>query len=98
MVIPAIYRCGINSLNKFDMLWVSHLDKASFFRLDWGRRNQYIVVWILTGLPVFFESASLMNEGDPKDREYWVQIITTIPEISSTDHSRNQTTDKRIIP
>ena len=38
-----------------------------------------------------------MNEGDPKDREYWVQIITTIPEISSTDHSRNQTTDKRII-
>ena len=37
-----------------------------------------------------------MNEGDPKDREYWVQIITTIPEISSTDHSRNQTTDKRI--
>ena len=45
----------------------------------------------------FFESTSLMNEGDPKDREYWVQIITTIPEISSTDHSRNQTTDKRII-
>jgi len=39
-----------------------------------------------------------MNEGDPKDREYWVQIITTIPEISSTDHSRSQTTDKRIIP
>jgi hypothetical protein len=38
-----------------------------------------------------------MNEGDPKDREYWVQIITTIPEISSTDHSRNQTTDKRIL-
>jgi len=38
-----------------------------------------------------------MNEGDPKNREYWVQIITTIPEISSTDHSRNQTTDKRII-
>jgi len=48
-------------------------------------------------LPVFFESASLMNEGDPKSREHWVQIITTIPEISSTDHSRNQTTDKRII-
>ena len=39
-----------------------------------------------------------MNEGDPKNREHWVQIITTIPEISSTDHSRNQTTDKRIIP
>ena len=38
-----------------------------------------------------------MNEGDPKNREHWVQIITTIPEISSTDHSRNQTTDKRII-
>ena len=26
-----------------------------------------------------------------------VQIITTIPEISSTDLSRNQTTDKRIV-
>jgi hypothetical protein len=26
-----------------------------------------------------------------------VQIITTIPEISSTDYSRNQTTDKRIV-
>jgi hypothetical protein len=38
-----------------------------------------------------------MNEGDPKNREHWVQIITTIPEISSTDHSHNQTTDKRII-
>jgi len=38
-----------------------------------------------------------MNEGDPKSREHWVQIITTIPEISSTDHSRNQTTDKRIV-
>ena len=79
------------------MLWVSHLDKASFFRLDWGRRNPYIVVWVFTGLSVFFESASLMNEGDPKNREHWVQIITTTPEISSTDYSRNQTTDKRII-
>jgi len=39
-----------------------------------------------------------MNEGDPKNREQWVQNITPIPEISSTDHSRNQTTDKRIIP
>jgi len=38
-----------------------------------------------------------MNEGGPKNREHWVQIIITIPEISSTDHSRNQTTDKRII-
>jgi hypothetical protein len=38
-----------------------------------------------------------MNEGDPKNREHWVQIITAIPEISSTDHSRNQTTDKRIL-
>jgi len=38
-----------------------------------------------------------MNEGNPKNREYWVQIITTIPEISSTDQSRNRTTDKRII-
>jgi len=38
-----------------------------------------------------------MNEGDPENREHWVQIITTIPEISSIDHNRNQTTDKRII-
>jgi len=44
-----------------------------------------------------FESASLMNEGDPKNCEHWVQIITTIPEISSTYHSHNRTTDKRII-
>jgi len=48
-VVSAIYRCGIKSLNKFDMLWVSHLDKSSFFRLDWGGRNQYIVVWVITG-------------------------------------------------
>jgi hypothetical protein len=46
----------------------------------------------------FCEPALLMNDGDPENREYWVQIITTIPEISSIDHSRNQTTDKRIIP
>jgi hypothetical protein len=39
-----------------------------------------------------------MNKGDSANREHWVQIITTIPEISSIDHSRNQTTDKRIIP
>jgi len=39
----------------------------------------------------------LINEGDPKNRGLWVQIITTIPEISSTDHSRNQTTDMRIV-
>jgi len=38
-----------------------------------------------------------MNEGDPENSEHWVQIITTIPEISSTDQSRNRTTDKRII-
>jgi len=38
-----------------------------------------------------------MNEGDPKNLDLWVQIITTIPEISSKDHSSNQTTDKRII-
>ena len=96
-MISAIYRYSIKSLNEFDMLWVSHPATFSFFRLDWGRRNQYIVVWVLTGLPVFFESTSLMNEGDPKDREYWVQIITTISEISSTDNSRNRTTDKRIV-
>ena len=37
-------------------------------------------------------------EGDTANREHWVQIITTIPEISSIDHSRSQTTDERIIP
>ena len=37
-----------------------------------------------------------MNEGDPENREHWVQIITTIPEILSKDHSFNLTTDKRI--
>jgi hypothetical protein len=51
---------------------------------------------ILTGVPVFYTSASPMNEGDPENREHWVQAITTIPEISSTDRSRNQTFDKRI--
>jgi hypothetical protein len=39
-----------------------------------------------------------MNEGNLENREHWVQIITTIPEISSTDHSQIQTFDKRIIP
>jgi hypothetical protein len=34
-----------------------------------------------------------MKEEDPKKREHWVQIITTIPEISSTDHNRNQTAE-----
>jgi hypothetical protein len=38
-----------------------------------------------------------MNKGDSANREHWVQIITTIPEISSIDHSRNQTTDKKNI-
>jgi len=38
-----------------------------------------------------------MNDGVPIKLEHWIQIITTIPEISSTDHSRDQTTDKRII-
>jgi hypothetical protein len=38
-----------------------------------------------------------MNEGVPINLEHWVQIISTIPEITSTDHSRNQTTDKRIL-
>ena len=46
----------------------------------------------------FFDSTWSMNKGIPIDLEHWVQIITTIPEISSTDHSCNQTTDKRIIP
>ena len=35
----------------------------------------------------FFESASLMNEGVPINLEYWVQILTAIAELSSTDHS-----------
>jgi len=39
----------------------------------------------------------LVNEGDPKNRAHWVLILTTIPEISSTDHRHNQTTDKRIL-
>jgi hypothetical protein len=38
-----------------------------------------------------------MNEGDPKNREHWIQIFTTTPEILSTDHSPKQTTDKRIV-
>jgi len=38
-----------------------------------------------------------MNEDDPTNFKHWVQIIATIPEISSMDHSRNQTTDKRIL-
>jgi len=44
----------------------------------------------------FLDSISLMHEGDPKNHEHWVQKFTTIPEISSTDHRRHQTTDKRI--
>ena len=38
-----------------------------------------------------------MNEDDPKSREHSVQNITSIPEISSTDHSHPQTVDLRII-
>jgi len=38
-----------------------------------------------------------MNEGDPVNVNIGAQAITTIPEISSIDHNRNQTTDKRII-
>jgi hypothetical protein len=55
------------------------------------------VVLVSTGLPVFCEPVLLMNEGNPANRERWVQIITTIPEISSIDHSRTQTYDKNII-
>ena len=51
--ISAIYRRGIKSINNFDMLWVPHSDKTTLFSLDWSRRNQYVVVWDLTGLPVF---------------------------------------------
>jgi hypothetical protein len=35
-----------------------------------------------------------MNEGDLINFKHGVQIITTIPEISSINHSHNQTTDK----
>jgi len=38
-----------------------------------------------------------MNKGDNKNCGHWVQIITTIPEISFTDHRHSQTTDKRIL-
>jgi len=38
-----------------------------------------------------------MNKGVHINLEHWIQIISTIPEISSTDHSRNRTTDKRIL-
>jgi len=38
-----------------------------------------------------------MDEGIPINLEHWIKIITTISEILSTDHSRNQTADKRII-
>ena len=38
-----------------------------------------------------------MNEGVAINLEYWNYIITMIPEISYTNHSCNQTTDKRII-
>ena len=48
-------------------------------------------------LLVFIESASLMNEGDPKNREHWTLIIITIPEILSADHNRNQATYNRIV-
>ena len=73
------------------------LGKSSIHRLDRGKGNQYIVVQALTGLPVFYESALLVNGGDPKNREHWVQILTSISEISSTDHNCNQTTDNNSI-
>jgi len=38
-----------------------------------------------------------MNEGVAINLENWNYIITMIPEILSTDHSHNKTTDKRII-
>ena len=37
-----------------------------------------------------------MNEGVAINLEHWNYIITMIPEILTTDHSCNQTTDKRI--
>jgi hypothetical protein len=44
----------------------------------------------------FFDSTWSMNEGVLINLGHWIYIITSIPEILSTDHSRNQTTDKRI--
>ena len=38
-----------------------------------------------------------MDESIHINLERWIQIITTIPEILSTDHSFNQLADKRII-
>jgi len=38
-----------------------------------------------------------MNDGVPIKLEHWIQIITTIPEFLSTDHSLPQTFGKRII-
>ena len=38
-----------------------------------------------------------MNEDVPINLGHWIQIIIKIPEISSTDHSHSQTTDKRIL-
>jgi len=38
-----------------------------------------------------------MYEDVPKNLGHWIQIIITIPELLSTDHSFNRTTDKRII-
>jgi hypothetical protein len=38
-----------------------------------------------------------MNEDVPINLGHWIQIIITIPELLSTDHSFNRTTDKRIL-
>jgi len=44
----------------------------------------------------FFYSTWSMNEGSHINLGHWIPIITTIPEISYTDHSCSRTTDKRI--
>jgi len=46
----------------------------------------------------FFSSTWSMTDGGFRNCKHWIQIITAIPEILSTDHSHSQTTDKRIIP
>jgi hypothetical protein len=45
----------------------------------------------------FFYFTWSMNEGVLINLEHLIYIITMIPEILSTDHRFNQTTDKRII-
>ena len=73
------------------------MDKASFFRPGLRQEKSIYCGLSFNRFAGFFSLPRCMNEGDPKNREHWVQIINTTPIISSTDHSPSQTTDKRII-